>query len=65
MLSGWVHRDLCISRTVLLTHPRVRDVAVIGVVSGDGDDRLDKPRVFVVLTPETGGPSDMMLEKTG
>lgn len=49
---------------VLLTHPRVGDVAVMGVDSGNGDDDgLEKPRAYVVLTPGTGGVSDMILEQ--
>lgn len=49
---------------VLLTHPRVGDVAVMGVFSGDGDDdRLEEPRAYVVLTPGTGGVSDVILEQ--
>ncbi|CAG8212364.1 unnamed protein product [Penicillium salamii] len=49
---------------VLLTHPQVGDVAVVGVDSGNGDDDgLEKPRAYVVLTPGTGGVSDMILEQ--
>ncbi|KAF3386878.1 putative acyl-coenzyme A synthetase [Penicillium rolfsii] len=49
---------------VLLTHPRVGDVAVTGVDSGDSeDDGSEKPRAYVVLAPGTGGVSDMELEQ--
>ncbi|KAF7524208.1 hypothetical protein PCG10_005900 [Penicillium crustosum] len=49
---------------VLLTHPRVGDVAVMGFVSGDGDDGcLEQPRAYVVLTAGTECVSDIILEQ--